>query len=82
MLMIYRALSYLYNKLKKARKPHFFRGGDWLGTSCESCKCNTCKMNENGGIYGGCFDCEDCKEQDMYCEDCSMYEYDKYRLSN
>lgn len=39
-------------------------------------------MNENGGIYGGCFDCEDCKEQDLYCEDCSMYEYDKYRLSN
>ena len=39
-------------------------------------------MNENGGIYSGCFDCENCKEQDMYCEDCSMYEYDKYRLSN
>lgn len=39
-------------------------------------------MNENGGIYGGCFDCEDCKEQNLYCEDCSMYEYDKYRLSN
>lgn len=39
-------------------------------------------MNENGGIYGGCLDCEDCKEQDLYCEDCSMYEYDKYRLSN
>lgn len=29
-------------------------------------------MNENGGIYGGCFD----------CEDCSMYEYDKDRMSN
>lgn len=39
-------------------------------------------MNENSGIYGGCFDCEDCKEQDLYCEDCSMFEYDKYRLSN
>ena len=39
-------------------------------------------MNENGGIYGGCFDCEDCKEQNLYCEDCSMYEYDKYRLGN
>ena len=39
-------------------------------------------MNENGGIYGGCFDCEDCKEQNLYCEDCSIYEYDKYRLSN
>ena len=39
-------------------------------------------MNENGGIYGGCFDCEDCKEQNLYCEDCSMYKYDKYRLSN
>lgn len=39
-------------------------------------------MNENGGIYGGCLDCEDCKEQDLYCEDCSMYEYDKYRQSN
>ena len=51
-----------------------------MNTSCETCKCNTCKMNENGGIYGG--DCEDCKEQNLYCEDCSMYEYDKYRLSN
>lgn len=39
-------------------------------------------MNENGGIYGGCFDCEDCKEQNLHCEDCSMYEYDKYRLTN
>ena len=39
-------------------------------------------MNENGGIYGGCLDCENCKEQDLYCEDCSMYEYDKERLSN
>lgn len=53
-----------------------------MDTSCETCKCNTCKMNENGCIYGGCFDCEDCKEQDLYCEDCSMYEYDKDRLSN
>ena len=53
-----------------------------MNTSCESCKCNTCKMNENGGIYGGCFDCEDCKEQDLHCEDCSMYEYDKDRMSN
>ena len=39
-------------------------------------------MNENGGIYGGCLDCEDCKEQDLHCEDCSMYEYDKDRMSN
>ena len=39
-------------------------------------------MNENGGIYGGCFDCEDCKEHDLHCEDCSMYEYDKDRMSN
>ena len=39
-------------------------------------------MNENGGIYGGCFDCKDCKEQDLHCEDCSMYEYDKDRMSN
>ena len=39
-------------------------------------------MNENGGIYGGCFDCEDCKEQNLHCEDCSMYEYDKDRISN
>ena len=61
----------------------------WIGDlvtnsdlSCETCKCNTCKMNENGGIYGGCCDCENCKEQNLYCEDCSMYEYDKYRLSN
>ena len=38
--------------------------------------------DENGGIYGGCLDCEDCKEQDLYCEDCSMYEYDKDRISN
>ena len=53
-----------------------------MNISCETCKCNTCKMNENGGIYGGCLDCEDCKEQDLHCEDCSMYEYDKYRLSN
>ena len=63
-------------------KPRFIRGGDWVDTSCVTCKCNTCKMNENGGIYGGCLDCEDCKEQDLHCEDCSMYEYDKYRLSN
>ena len=53
-----------------------------MNKSCATCKCNTCKMNENGGIYGGCFDCEDCKEQDLHCEDCSMYEYDKDRLSN
>lgn len=39
-------------------------------------------MNENGGIYGGCLDCEDCKEQYLHCEDCSMYEYDKDRMSN
>ena len=39
-------------------------------------------MNENCGIYGGCLDCEDCKEQDLHCEDCSMYEYDKDRMSN
>ena len=67
---------------KSKVKPRFIRGGDWVNISCETCKCNTCKMNENGGIYGGCFDCEDCKEQNLYCEDCSMYEYDKYRLSN
>ena len=53
-----------------------------MDTSCATCKCNTCKMNENGGIYGGCFDCADCKEQNLHCEDCSMYEYDKDRLSN
>ena len=28
------------------------------------------------------WDCEDCKEQDLHCEDCSMYEYDKDRMSN
>lgn len=39
-------------------------------------------MNESGGIYGGCLDCEDCNEGDLHCEDCSMYEYDKERISN
>ena len=33
-------------------------------------------MNENGGLWWS----EDCKEQNLYCEDCLMYEYDKYRL--
>ena len=36
--------------------------------------CNDCKMNEVKGIYGGCLDCEDCKDGDLHCEDCSMFE--------
>ena len=43
-------------------------------TSCDTCICNDCKMNEAKGIYGGCLDCEDCEDGDMHCEDCSMYE--------
>ena len=43
-------------------------------TSCDTCICNDCKMNEVKGIYGGCLDCEDCEDGDMHCEDCSMYE--------
>ena len=46
--------------------------------SCDTCICNNCKMNEVKGIYGGCFDCEDCEDGDMHCEECTMFEKESH----
>lgn len=46
-------------------------------TSCDTCICNDCKMNEVKGIYGGCLDCEDCEDGDMYCDEAKHVVYKK-----
>lgn len=38
----------------------------------------TYNLNEVKGIYGGCFDCEDCEDGDMHCEECTVFEKESH----